>query len=350
VTTSSIAAPDLEAICRSALGRSVVAAQPIGAGRNSRVFRVDLDAAAAPATVVVKCYRRDPGDPRDRLRTEFEGLQFLWQNGVRAVPRPIAVDGDRQCGIYEYIAGEVVTPQAIAPGDVDVSVEFLAGLRQLGHAPGAAALPPASEACFSLADIVAGIDRRLDRLRGVPAAGSGAADVARAHQWLDRTFVPVLDEAGRWCRETAARSGIDFDQPIDPDSRTLSPSDFGFHNSIRRADGTLAFVDFEYFGWDDPAKTIVDYLLHPGMAMPAQLKRRFAERAHAAFAGVPLLAARAAIVYPLFGLKWALILLNDFLPDRLAASNGAGRLTQLEKARGLADRVAGEYTRNPYLT
>src|SRR6266480_4587472 len=66
-------------------------------------------------------------------------------------------------------------------------------------------------------------------------------------------------------------------------SRILSPSDFGFHNAIRRPDGTLAFVDFEYFGWDDPAKTIVDFLLHPGMSVADTLKRRFAAAVEAAF-------------------------------------------------------------------
>ena len=46
--------------------------------------------------------------------------------------------------------------------------------------------------------------------------------------------------------------------------RVLSPSDFGFHNALRRPDGTIVFVDFEYFGWDDPAKMMADAMLHPG--------------------------------------------------------------------------------------
>ena len=95
--------PDLRGICRAALGRDVVSSAPIGAGRNSRVFRVELAGARPPSPleVVVKFYRRDAGDARDRLGTEFGSLQFLWRNGVRAVPRPMAIDPDRQCAIYE---------------------------------------------------------------------------------------------------------------------------------------------------------------------------------------------------------------------------------------------------------
>ena len=97
----------------------------------------------------------------------------------------------------------------------------------------------------------------------------------------------------------------------------------------------LDFVDFEYFGWDDPAKTIVDFLLHPGMQLDDALKRRFAAGVCAAFAELPALPARTRIVYPLFGLKWGLILLNDFLPERAGQAPGARPAAQLAKARSL---------------
>lgn len=326
----------------------MVASAPIGAGRNSRVFRVDLAAVeASPAlSVVVKFYRRDAGDARDRLSTEFESLQFLWQNSVRAIPRPIAIDHDRQCAIYEYIPGEVATSRAIRSEDIDTSVSFLGALKRLRGAPGSEALPAASEACFSLDDVVTSVERRLERLRRAePGGGEGAA----MRLWIDETFDPFMTQVTEWCRSAARRWGIAFAEPIRPEARTLSPSDFGFHNAIRRPDGTLAFVDFEYFGWDDPAKTIVDYLLHPGMGLEEPMKRRFAARAQAAFAEVPTIAARARLVYPLFGLKWALILLNDFLPERFFQPHGEWRQTQLRKAQALVEHLAAEYRHNPYL-
>ena len=33
--------------------------------------------------------------------------------------------------------------------------------------------------------------------------------------------------------------------------KCISPSDFGFHNSIIDREGNINFVDFEYSGWDD---------------------------------------------------------------------------------------------------
>src|ERR1700720_66363 len=139
--TSSTAAPDLGAICRTTLGRGLVSSASIGAGRNSRVFRVDLDGSDSPSSVAVKFYRRDPGDPRDRPGTEFESLRFLWENGVRAIPRPISVDLDRQYAVYEYIPGAVPACAAITEADIDASVDFLASPERLRSVPGSQRLP-----------------------------------------------------------------------------------------------------------------------------------------------------------------------------------------------------------------
>ena len=62
-------------------------------------------------------------------------------------------------------------------------------------------------------------------------------------------------------------------------------------------------------------------------------------------------------VYPLFGLKWCLIFLNEFLPDQLlrrrfaavAASDRAGlQMQQLAKSRQMLNRLRHEYERFPY--
>ena len=240
----------------------------------------------------------------------------------------------------------MATARAIQAADIEASVGFLGALKRLRGAPGSERIGDASEACFSLAAIATSLERRLERLRRRETVGD---DVGRMRDWIAGTFEPLLAEALEWCRRGARSSGIAFDLPIPPEARTLSPSDFGFHNAIRRPDGTLAFVDFEYLGWDDPAKTIVDYLLHPGMGLGEPMKRQFAVRAQALFADVPMLADRARLVYPLFGLKWAMILLNDFLPERFSPAQTEWRLGQLGKAQALVGRLALDYRDNPLL-
>lgn len=53
---------------------------------------------------------------------------------------------------------------------------------------------------------------------------------------------------------------------IDPAQLCVSPSDFGFYNAVRSPDG-VRFIDFEFAGWDDPAKTVVDFILQPRVSV-----------------------------------------------------------------------------------
>ncbi|MDP1571569.1 MAG: phosphotransferase [Vicinamibacterales bacterium] len=340
--------PDAAGTCQALTGRRALAAEPIGQGRNSRVFRVDLaPAAGADAeSVVLKFYRRDPGDGRDRLGVEFGALGFLWQNDVRVVPRPIAMDRARNCAVFEFIDGRSAAGTDVGVADIQASIDFLANLRRLSGAEGSRGLPAASEACFSIADVVESVGTRLTRLEAALAADD---QDRRLRAWIDRRFRPLVADVERWVAVSAGRWGVAPAAALPQESRTLSPSDFGFHNAVRRPDGRLAFVDFEYFGWDDPAKTVSDYLLHPGMALAEDLKHRFARGCLEAYADVSRLRERTRLVYPLFGLKWCLIILNDFLSERRASSSREVRAAQAAKAEALADRIAAQYADNPYL-
>lgn len=338
--------PDAAAIGQELLGRRVLAAEPIGNGRNSRVFRIALAPGGDADSVVLKFYRRDPGDGRDRLGVEFNALTFLWHNSVRVVPRALVSDQARNCAIYEFIDGRTVAGSDVSAGDIVASVDFLANLRRLSGVDGSQGLPSASEACFSIADVVTSVARRLARLQ---AAAPRDEQERRMQAWLAREFTELFVSVQRWMGGTSARWGIGPDRALPHEARSLSPSDFGFHNAVRRPAGQLAFVDFEYFGWDDPAKTVSDYLLHPGMALAEDLKHQFAARFLAAFADVPLVKERARLVYPLFGLKWCLIILNDFLPERRDASLPEVRAVQFTKAEAMAAQIARIYVDNPYL-
>ena len=52
-------------------------------------------------------------------------------------------------------------------------------------------------------------------------------------------------------------------------------SDFGFHNALIDESGTVYLLDFEYAGWDDPAKLVCDFSNQPDMLLPEELSFRF---------------------------------------------------------------------------
>jgi thiamine kinase-like enzyme/FMN phosphatase YigB (HAD superfamily) len=309
------------------LERPVTTLEWIGGGGNNRIYKLD-------AAHVGKAYFE-----QRRLDVEFAALQFVWRHGVRCVPQPVAADPVAKIAVYEFVEGRKPT---VNESDIDAAIEFLVTLKKLATEPDAAGLPAAAEACFSVAAIIANLQQRLQRLERVPAL----------QEFLDHEFRPLLTTLAL---ERQSQEGFAVELP--GPERTLSPSDFGFHNALRRPDGQLVFLDFEYFGWDDPAKMLVDFLLHPGMDLTEDLKQRFAVGMYRRFDANKNLVKRAAAVYPLFGLKWCMIILNEFLQGDLQRRGFAGggnldRVTaqarQLEKARRMLEKVKRGHEYFPY--
>jgi len=342
----------MKSLFSTLLGQSVTSIEKIGGGRNSKVYGLTCGSFGRYAA---KFYFRHSSDDRDRLEAEFFGLKFLWKNRVRCIPRPVAADREHGCAVYEYIDGKKIASQEVIDSDIDNAIQFLANLKELKNRKGSRSLPLASEACFSVQAIVNNIELRLNRL---PALENREESYNALRGFLTNEFVPSFKKVTKWCKSSLNRSSISFESELPWEERTLSPSDFGFHNALRRIDGSMVFLDFEYFGWDDPAKMISDFLLHPAMELPDKLKRQFMTGIFRRFEGSPHLLKRVEIVYPLFGLKWCLILLNEFVPEFLLrrgfASHGdVGRSElrdkQLVKARQMWQRIMNEYEDFPYL-
>lgn len=341
-------------ICRIAadiLGVPVLSAQRIGGSGNNRVYFLS-DHNSRP--YVVKFYFRHPSDKRDRLGAEFDSLSFLWKQGIRQIPRPFLVNREESCAIYEFIEGKKIVPAEITDKDIEYAVKFLGQLKGLNKIARSENMPSASDACFSIKAIIANIEGRLSRFTQLKEQ---TEEYAPLESFLDDHFKPLLGELKLWAEQQCRDSNISFDEEITLEQKTLSPSDFGFHNAIRCADGRIVFLDFEYFGWDDPAKTVVDFLFHPAMALSEPMKKAFVQRMLETFKENQQLTQRVKLVYPLFGLKWCTIFLNEFIPNdfsrrAFASANPLDRSqvrqAQLLKAKNLFQQIQETYLKFPY--
>jgi hypothetical protein len=336
---------DAAEAARILLGGSVDAVERArGFGRNSGVYRV----RQGGASYALKQYPpRRPGE-RDRAAIELGALRFMIDHGIASVPRPYAANSARGYALIEWIDGAAVTAPSAA--DIAAAAGFLAAIHALRHESGAMAQPLAAEACLSGGEIVAQIERRLVRL------GALAAEEPALAAFLDDAYRPLLIRVAGWAQAGYAGRGLSFTLPVGIAARTLCASDFGFHNGLRRPSGELVFIDFDDFGWDDPVKLTADFLLHPGMQLSEKLKRQFAAAAEAIYQTDQSFAARLALLYPLFALRWCLILLNEFLPERWAHRINAGgqadwvavKQGQLDRAREWVQSLATNFQRFPY--
>jgi len=339
-------ASSMAAVASALIGQRVASVDRVVAGRNSRVYRMTCPGGACYA---VKHYVAST--QRGGLDVEAAATRFLHAHGIRQTPRLIALDREQAVGIYEFIPGDSVGTH-VTDADVDVAIDFVLRLDQLSHLDADWELP-AAEACFSLEGVVKSVEARLTRLGDVPADTALHGDL---HAFLEGRLIPVFANIIDWGRRFLARNQLSMAAALDLDDRILSPSDFGFHNAIRRPDGTIVFVDLEYFGWDDPAKLVSDFLLHPAMSLQEKYKKRFAMRLCEGLQGRRLLAKRLPVAYALFAMKWCAILLNEFVPEHLARRRFAGdgraeeRILsgQLAKARAMCDGIAETYEDFPY--
>jgi len=279
--------------------------EPCASGGNNRVFTVTLP----DRKVVAKRYFSHPSDRRDRLQAEYAFLSYAKHAGIRTVPQPIAYDAAMHLGLYEYIDGRRLGNDEIQKKHVEEAAQFFLRLNQASLREAAAYLPAASEACFSVTVHFSLVDRRVERLETIDGGNEvarEARDFARVlkSRWVavKRSIATKIEAAGQVLDEAVA-------------DRCISPSDFGFHNVLLGSGGRLFFIDFEYAGWDDPAKMAGDFFSHPGVPVHRRWFDDFVGITMGYSPAAKELEGRTRLLLPVFQVKWCCIILNEFLPE-----------------------------------
>ena len=79
----------------------------------------------------------------------------------------------------------------------------------------------------------------------------------------------------------------------------------------------MFFLDFEYAGWDDPAKLICDFICQPELPVTQSQCKQFMEELLSELPQPDKVKNRVELLLPVHRLKWSCILLNEFrLEDR----------------------------------
>lgn len=308
---------------------------------NSQVFRVLTDSDTVYA---LKSYPDLFLDPRPRLRNEVKACNFL--ESLRLTPGSVAHSEELNLALFEWIDGEV--PETIETTHIDQALAFTEKLKELAEGS-RSDFPEASEACLSAAHLFSQVKGRILRLESIKNF--------ELRSFLETTIKPLWEEIRQWSRPNWP--GLSFEKELPQSKQTLSPSDFGFHNSLQRSDGSLCFVDLEYFGRDDPVKLFSDFLWHPAMNLKPAHKTQWLGGMFAIFDQDPELSQRFRAAWPLYGMRWALIMLNEFHRDgwqkrvyakqELQQGREQRQQRQLQKAAEVCGRIREERLECPYV-
>ncbi len=289
---------NIAALC-AAHGLAVRATSAVVGGHNSATLRLHTTSG----DFLLKRYRDGTPSAAERMEREFSAIEALQRAGITPVPQPQFADARTAIACYEFIEHRRFTSDDITPPDVDTAADFFQSLATV-TAPGPHQRL-AVDACPRLHDHHALIAQRIDALRTIP--------------WARDILCPAWEQAQRTCADLATAHQIALHSHLAADSLIFSASDVGFHNIIRDTQHhRLVFVDFEYAGFDDPAKLLCDFLLQPGVPLPRPLHERFVRRFLRQRADAHQIWWRARCLAPLLAIKWCTIVIKRLLAQGVA--------------------------------
>jgi hypothetical protein len=287
--------PVAEAPCRDFLGLvpgAVTAWTVVSGGANSRAWRVE----SGEGTFFLKEYYQGGEGERDRGASERAFYQVAGDRASDQVPQPLAWAPDNRAGVFRWVEGRKLMASEITADHLEQAVKFFARLNR-PPLPPADVLPQAAETATSVGGHLQIVENRVRRL----AKCSGEAG-----DFVRKEVLGLWAKIRESTRIHGTLGGV----------RCVSPSDFGFHNALLEKDGRLKFFDFEYGGWDDPAKMAADFLCQPRIPVPESTMGQWAVVLPNLFPKDVNLVERVHVLLPVYRIKWVCIMLNEFIPEK----------------------------------
>lgn len=323
--------------CRK-LGLPSASLTQLRGGINNLVYRCGSDESC----YVIKGYAPAILGETDRMRAEVEFLQYAQLVAAQFVPALLHVDVSQRCVVLEYVEG-VLYQDGTSPSDEDVRLAcvFFERLNEDLSTAQSHVHQNAAEAYLRLTDHLQNVQHRFSKMTTEHLLGDekelASRLLSKLTNRIDLVYSETLD---------AITPGEVMDA-INPDQFVLSPSDFGFHNAIRTSDG-IKFFDFEFSGWDDPAKVLADFLLQPRVQVDSGyislIQTLFPDQGSHTYT-------RYKILRRILRLKWACIILSVLNPTRLhritqVSADGVNKdflLMRLRNAEKYLEMEDGEF-------
>jgi thiamine kinase-like enzyme len=280
----------------------------LSGGGNNQIYQINHP----EKKLILKKYLSNSTDLRNRLESEFNFIRAVHPIAPKATPTAYCKNDTHLVGLYEFIEGQrIIREDEVRENFISQAASFIAKINARPTCTAQRNLKDASEANYSIRAHISRIDSRIVELAKIQNNNAQFKDLIYEikHCWDKIKSQIILD-----CNN----NNIPFDIELTQDDKVLSPSDFGFHNALLSESGNLVFIDFEYAGWDDPAKLVGDFFSQ--VAIPVDQKHidTFIQEAFESFPNIEYHKIRSLIMLNAYKIKWCTIVLNVFIDTHLS--------------------------------
>ena len=287
-------------LCKQAHLGDLHSLEQLNDGKNNQTFKLILNDGMF---YIFKKYHQHPNDLRDRLGAEWCFLEYVWSIGGKQIPEPIIKNKYSNSAIYAFVNGKKLNTEVLTSDHIKDAANFIVFINS--YSDKIEKFSHASEACFSLYEHVAIIDKRINRLGRM---NDSAPYKREAEIFISDALVPAWENIRKHLT-----ASYDYLQNDSLKEFFLSPSDFGFHNILCTDTGHLNFIDFEYSGRDDLAKLTNDFLSCPEIQVPNIYKNVWIETIVNQLPVDERFAQRVHLLENAYQIKWICIILNEFV-------------------------------------
>ncbi len=242
----------------------------------------------------------------DRGKTEFEAVKYLNQKRFGEVPMCINYYPEDNIGIYSFEEGRVLNIKDVNSDHISLGVDFITKLHKINDED-KRGFKPERTARFSLISYVELLENRLE---SIEKNFYGSSD---NKYFLNNLVKEKINELKS---NVLPYGEIYINRKLRLNEQVLTSGDFGFHNMLYNGKKSK-FIDFEYFGRDDPVKEILNFLHHDkNTDLDRKLKEQFLEEYKKIINVDQFFEERLTLADPLIGMNWVLIgcgfLNNDY--------------------------------------
>ncbi len=236
---------------KTELGFILESSTEIKAGGNNRLFKL----SSSNRNLLLKIYTTH--DNRQRLQREFQAFSYLRTHGFLNIPEAFFKDDTLNYAVYSFEDGITKSAENLTRDDLNQMLGFVLKLQDIQPDTVSEYFMPAVSACTCLQDYIKNITARVEKFKHDSKRAHTSENIQELrNSGYEHTISDLV------CEAIHQYTHEELTKPIDQKDMRLSPVDFGPHNMVFKPDGTATFLDFEYFGWDDPCKLVVDFLDH----------------------------------------------------------------------------------------